>query len=249
MAVKAMKAALITGAAGGIGAALVHAFEQAGYFVVGTDLNQSISDAHVYIAADLIEIATDDAALNAFRYAVLAALQGRTLNVIVNNAAVQILGSADTITVEAWDTTLRVNLTAPLRLTQAFLPEMNAAHGCVLNIGSVHAQATKKGFVSYATSKAALHGLTRALAVDLGSKVRVACLAPAAVRTPMLHAGFKDNPEALEALESAHPSERIAMPEEVAKAAVALVDEPFLFATGSVFYLDGGILSRLHDPA
>ena len=245
-----MRAALITGAAGGIGSALVTAFKAAGYHVIATDLATPASHhADCFVEADLEPVAQSDAALAAFRKAVESGLGGHQLAVLVNNAAAQILGPTAAITGAAWDRTLAVNLTAPLRLAQTFLSALEAAKGTVLNIGSVHAQATKAGFVAYATSKAAIHGLTRALAVDLGACVRVICLAPAAVATPMLRAGFEGMPEAYAALAAAHPAGRIAEPGEVARAATSIVEDPFLFATGAVFYLDGGILSRLHDPA
>src|SRR3546814_11631159 len=106
-----------------------------------------------------------------------------------------------------------------MRLSQALLPELAANEGIILNIGSVHARATKKEFVSYATSKAALHGLTRALAIDLGPDIRVVCLAPAAVATPMLTAGFVGKEEAFAQLKQCHALERIATPDEIADTA------------------------------
>lgn len=244
-----MKAVLITGAEGGIGSALVDAFARAGYFVVGTDSKRSLRDTERFIEVDLARLATEDAVLDEFRRNLLSILNGNELEVIVNNAAVQLLGPTEDISSSDWETTLRVNITAPFRLAQALVSQMKPTRGCILNIGSVHAQATKAGFVAYATSKAALHGLTRALAVDLGARTRIVCLAPAAVGTPMLRSGFEGNPEAFAALASVHPIGRIAEPSEIARAAVALVTDPFLFATGSIFYLDGGVLSRLHDPA
>ena len=93
-----------------------------------------------------------------------------------------------------------------------------------------------------------MHGLTRALAVDLGPKVRVNTLAPAATATPMLMAGFKGREEAFKNLEGCHPAGRIATPEEIAKIAVFLMSEDADFITGATLYADGGVLSRLHDP-
>src|SRR3546814_2841666 len=78
-------------------------------------------------------------------------------------------------------------------------------------------------FVSYATSKAALHGLTRALAIDLGPDIRVVCLAPAAVATPMLTAGFVGKEEAFAQLKQCHALERIATPDEIADTACFLL--------------------------
>ena len=91
----------------------------------------------------------------------------------MNNAAVQILAPADAITFDQWRETLDTNLLAPFLLTQALLPELERGRGSVVNVASIHANLTKPGFVAYATSKAALVGLTRSLAVDLGGRVRV----------------------------------------------------------------------------
>ena len=180
---------------------------------------------------------------------VLKAAGERPIRALVNNAAVQILGATEDIRPEQWHETLTVNVSAPFLLSQALVPHLRDAGGSILNIGSVHAQATKKGFISYATSKAALHGLTRALAVDLGPQVRVNCLAPAAVATDMLKAGFEGKEKEFSALEAAHPAGRIGDCEDVAQAALFMLSAKMTFVTGCCFYLDGGILSRLHDPA
>ena len=244
-----MRAVLVTGAAGGIGEALCAAFHGAGWRVVATDFRKPAPpQADAFIDIDLETLATDDRALAGFKGQVQNALGGEMLAALINNAAVQILGGTASVSAKDWERTLRVNLTAPFCLVQTFLADLEAANGVVINVGSVHAQATKPGFVSYATSKAAVHGLTRALAVDLGPRVRAVCLAPAAVATPMLLAGFADDAQAIADLKNMHPAGRLAQPNEIAEAAVAIADKPFLFSTGSTFWLDGGILSRLHDP-
>ena len=244
-----MRAVLVTGGSGGIGEALCAGFHGAGWRVIATDFRRpKPSSADAFIEADLETLATDDGALAAFKRQVHAALNGAKLAALVNNAAVQLLGHAESVSAKDWERTMRINLSAPFRLVQALLGDLEAENGVVVNVGSVHAQATKPGFVSYATSKAAIHGLTRALAVDLGPRLRVVCLAPAAVATPMLLAGFADNAAAMADLAKMHPIGRLAQPAEIAEAAVAIADKPFLFSTGSTFWLDGGILSRLHDP-
>ena len=243
-------AVLITGAAGGIGSALVEAYAEAGWRVIATDRNEvPSSGAHAFIHADFEEIALNDSALGVFAGSVRAALGDFPLQVLVNNAALQLLGSVPDISLSDWERTLRLNVTTPFRLAQAFLPELQSVKGTVINVGSVHAQATKREFVAYATSKAALHGLTQAMAVDLGGNPRVLCVAPAAVGTKMLHDGFAGRPEALAELAAAHPVGRIAKPAEIARSIVSLSQEPFMFATGTTVWLDGGVLSRLYDPA
>src|SRR3546814_14602531 len=88
----------------------------------------------------------------------------RPIMALVNNAAVQRLAKTSAVTMADWDESITVNLTAPMRLSQALLPELAANDGIILNIGSVHATATKTAFVSYAPSRAPLPGLTRVLA-------------------------------------------------------------------------------------
>lgn len=244
------RAALITGCNGGIGAALVKAFAAASWHVVGVDRVPAKTGGGVdFINADLGELSRDEKKLAAFADDARKAFAGAPLGVIVNNAAIQELGSVNDLSLDLFIETMNVNLIAPFALVKTFLPDLEAARGSVVNIGSVHAQATKPGFAAYATSKAALHGLTRALAVDLGPRVRVNTLAPAAVSTDMLKAGFDGEPEAFAALENIHPAGRIATPEEIAKIAVFLASEDAGFMTGATVYADGGILSRLHDPA
>lgn len=242
---------LVTGCNGGIGAALVERFAAAGWSVIGVDKSESAagSPAKHIIKADIAAFCDDEAKLKAFAADVRASLGAAPLAALVNNAAVQILGGVGVLTHQDFMETMRVNAIAPFMLVKAFLADLEAAKGAVVNIGSVHAEATKPGFAAYATSKAALHGLTRALAVDLGPKVRVNTLAPAATATKMLRAGFAGNAAAFAALEDVHPMKRIAEPAEVARMALFLASDEASFLTGATLYADGGILSRLHDPA
>lgn len=242
---------LITGCSGGIGQAMVKAFAAAGWTVVGvdrTDAKKGNAPAK-FIKADIADFCNDEKKLAAFASEVRAALAGKPLAALVNNAAVQILGGVGELTSADFAKTMQVNAIAPFLLVKAFLADLEAGKGAVVNIGSVHAEATKPGFSAYATSKAALHGLTRALAVDLGPKVRVNTLAPAATATSMLKAGFEGNAKAFAALEGVHPLKRIAEPDEIARMALFLASNDAGFLTGATLYADGGILSRLHDPA
>lgn len=242
---------LITGCNGGIGAALVSAFAAAGWTVIGVDRTEAktAGAARKIITADIADFCGDEKKCAAFAGEVRAALGGKPLGALINNAATQILGGVGALTAEDFVRTMQVNAIAPFVLVKAFLADLEAAGGAVVNIGSVHAEATKPGFAAYATSKAALHGLTRALAVDLGPKVRVNTLAPAATATSMLKAGFDGNPAAFSALQDVHPLKRIAEPDEIARIAVFLASKDASFLTGATLYADGGILSRLHDPA
>ncbi len=243
--------ALVTGAAGGLGRSLCDAFAAAGYCVIATDLPQQSAPASAehYVDADLYALATQAVAREAFAAEIDRILGDGGLHVLVNNAARQILGRFADLDQRAWEESMAVNLLAPAALTRLLLGRLVSARGNVINVGSVHAVATKPEFSCYSTSKAAIEGFTRALAVDLGKEgVRVNCVAPAAVDTPMLREGFADQPAQLQALESYHPLGRIAQPREIAQTAVFLADDKAGFTTGTTVRADGGILSRLHDP-
>ena len=243
------KTALITGAAGGIGKSLCAEFTKAGYRVIATDrVFDRNAECGEFIECDLEKICHSADQLTKFIDGVRDSLNGEGLNVLVNNAALQILGETKDITVNDWMLTFDVNVTAPFLLAQALTEDLAVAGGSIVNIASVHSRATKPGFVSYATSKAALVGLTQALAVDLGGKVRVNVINPAATETTMLLASFEGKMDLFNELEKMHPINRIAKPEEVSQVALFLASTQASFITGTAIDVDGGILSRLHDP-
>lgn len=244
-------AVIITGASGGIGLSLCKHFRENGWFVLGTsrETPQDSDACDAFIQRDLNVLATDPEALKIFVESALQIVGNHPIKSLINNAATQILGKTAELKADDFILSFSVNVIAPFLLTQSFLDHLIRNKGNVLNIGSVHAQATKPEFVAYATTKTAIHGLTRALAVDLGPDVRVNTLAPAATATPMLKAGFDGQDAAFAALASAHPLRRISDVSEVAKAALFLCSEDASFMTGSTIYTDGGVLSRLHDPA
>ncbi|MCR9269170.1 MAG: SDR family oxidoreductase [Hyphomonadaceae bacterium] len=244
------KSVIITGCNGGIGECLAQAFYQAGWFVIGIDrVGQASKNIDAVFNLDISDFVSDEEALAALASDVRALTQEKPISTLINNAAVQHLGSLQKLTPAQIIESMNVNVVAPMLLAKEFLSDLIAAKGSIVNIGSVHAQATKPDFAAYATSKTALHGMTRALAVDLGPDVRVNTVAPAATATKMLEAGFEGNELGFKALQDVHPLQRIAAPEEIANIALFLASEQASFLTGTTIYADGGILSRLHDPA
>lgn len=242
--------AVITGAAGGIGAALVKAFTACGYRVIALDNAPQPASlvCWQYLQTDLQRLVADPACAAEALSAISGLVADGGLGVLVNNAAIQVLGGVESLSVPDWRSTLDVNLLAPFVLTQGLLPQLEAADGCVINVSSIHARLTKANFVAYATSKAALSGMTRAMAVDLGGRVRVNAIEPAAIATEMLKAGFASEPERYAQLEGCHPQGRVGTPEEVAALAVSISDGALRFLHGTCIGMDGGISGRLHDP-
>lgn len=238
--------ALITGAAGGIGRALVSAFGAAGWRVVSTDRQPLALPG--YVVADMAACGDPSHPEHSRSLQALRAATGGRLKALVANAAHQVVKPTAELTAEDWSQTLSVNLMAPFWLAMAFREELAAQRGSFLAISSIHEKLTKPGFVAYATSKAALSGMVRAMAVDLGSQVRCNAICPAAIATPMLKAGFEGRPEALAALEAFHPVGRLGMPEEVAQVALYACSDAAGFLNGTCLDISGGISARLHDP-
>ncbi len=246
----AKKTALITGVLGGIGKALGKTFRERGYYVYGLDIRtpekgEAGEVCDTFIPFDLQAFCVDES-YNAAQKQTFSQEISR-LDVLVNNAAVQLLDETQNIRLQDWQETLSVNLTGPMLLSQHFLPLLEQQQGAIINIASIHQQLTKPRFVSYATSKSALVGLTKAMAVDLQDRVRVNAISPAAIETNMLRAGFNNDESALDILRNLHPVKRIGYPDEVAKLALFLCSEEAGFISGANFTLDGGISSVLHD--
>jgi len=247
---KLVRYCLITGCAGGIGQSLVRGFSSAGYQVIGTDIvvKPDGLDCPYYIQFDVSLIADDEQYAANFLSTVRRYIGDNGLHVLINNAGIQILGGVHSLTQQDWQNTLDVNLLAPFFLSKLLLPELEATKGSIVNISSIHATLTKSNFVAYATSKAALSGLTRSMAVDLGDRVRINAIEPAAVETQMLLAGFNNNSDRLKELKLCHPVGEIGQVDDLSKLAIAIVSDGLSFLHGACIPFDGGIRSRLYDP-
>lgn len=242
-------AVIITGSNGGIGAALKKTFVAHGYEVIGLGRSADTQQCSEYIQVDFNALAISEVEQGEFSNRLAALLQGYELVGLINNSAVQILADFDSLTVNDFKETLNVNLVVPFFLSKLCAPYLSKSNGSIVNIGSIHAKLTKKQFVAYATSKGALETMTKAMAVDIGSQVRVNLIAPAAIETEMLIDGFKACPEKYELLKDCHPTGDIGRPEEVANVAFYLVNSATPFLNGAVIDLTGGISAKLCDPA
>jgi NAD(P)-dependent dehydrogenase (short-subunit alcohol dehydrogenase family) len=248
---KNKNAVIITGACGGIGRALVRAYGEAGYFVLATDSQDALPEFSEvkFFKIDLRETVTDITVRERCLAELRTELVGYQLIALVNNAAEQIVKPIEEVTFEDWNSVLSVNLLAPFFWTQYFLDLLEISSGSVLNISSIHARQTKKDFSVYATSKAALSGLTRLMSIELGNRIRVNAIEPAAISTQMLEAGFENSPLERKKLDAYHPTKRIGTTDEVAQVALFITSEKCRFLNGASIAVDGGIGNLLHDPA
>lgn len=240
------KNVFITGVLGGIGSALARKFRSEGYYVFGADLRDDFQyQCDRFFLFDIQKFVKDAAYRVKFTNVFDRVVP--QLDVLINNAAVQRLGKLENIRLEDWQETMNVNLTGPMMLSKLFLSRLEASSGNIINIASIHQQLTKPRFISYATSKSALVGLTKALALDLEGRIRVNAISPAAIDTKMLREGFHNDERAIKALAELHPVQRIGLPEDVAELAFFVASEKGSFINGANLQLDGGISSVLKD--
>jgi NAD(P)-dependent dehydrogenase (short-subunit alcohol dehydrogenase family) len=238
---------IVTGAAGGIGSAIVRILRDNNYRVVCID----VADAHElgkdFLRIDLSNLSSSKR-VGELSEQLAEAIDSDRLVGLVNNAALQIVKPFNELTVEQVMDSLQVNCVAPFALAKASFDYLKKPHGTIVNIGSIHSKLTKPGFVAYAASKSAVEGLTRAMAVELGASIRVCAIIPAAIATPMLTAGFEDNPQGLNKLSSFHPAGIVGSTDEVGELVNLLIGGSLPFSNGAVWNLDGGISGVLHDP-
>jgi len=235
---------IVTGANGGIGSAICKKFLDEGFHVVGLDKSPQIQECNSFYQFDIHLFIEEKTYFNEWseRFMELGSVYA-----LVNNAAVQILERFTDIKLKSWHESMNVNVTGPLFLSKVFHDSLVQQNGSIVNIASIHQNLTKPKFVNYATSKSALVGLTKAMAVDLEGTIIVNSISPAAISTPMLLAGFDGNKDALKSLQKLHPVQRIGTPEEVAELVFFLITKNTGFINGANFTLDGGISSVLHD--
>jgi NAD(P)-dependent dehydrogenase (short-subunit alcohol dehydrogenase family) len=237
--------AVVTGASGGIGRATVEAFHSAGWQVAGIDVAPTGPPGVPYLQVDL---GADGAKQIVTEF--VASLDA--VDAVVNNAGIQNTGLVADTSDEEWQRILDVNLRGARWVSAAALPHLQRARGSVVNVASVHALATTRGAAAYAASKAALLSLTRSLALEWAPEVRVNCVLPGAVDTPMLSDGLTRDggPDEVEdqrtTLANQIPLGRIGRPSEIAQAVLFLADaDRSGFVTGQSIVVDGGVLAGL----
>lgn len=174
------------------------------------------------------------------------------LDVLVNNAGMMREARIEDMTVEDWEQSLTVNLTIPFLMTKAALPHLRRTRGAIVNIGSIEGLASNPGHAAYCASKAGLHGLTRAVAVDHGAEgIRCNTVAPGWIDTDLNRnfiASMADPQGFRECIDAIHPVGRTGMPGEVAALVAFLAAEESGFVTGQIYVVDGGRMAKLSLP-
>lgn len=236
------RSALITGGGRGIGRAAVAAFLEAGARVAACGRGtrpEDFPDPALWVQADVAR-PEDVARL----FAEVAAAQG-PVTALVNNAGVQVEKTVPESTDADWDLVIGANCRGVFNCCRAAIPGMVAAgRGAIVNIGSISGNQADPGMALYNGSKAFVHGLTRAIAVDHGPLVRCNAVSPGWIMTGMADAAFalaRDPKAAQEDALARHAARRFGQPEDIARAALWLASDAAEFVTGQCLTVDGGL--------
>lgn len=237
----AQRVAVVTGAASGIGQAIVHAYVAAGAEVLAVDRSPlSPEDAAL---PGVVGFEQDLMAPDAVAR-VLAEAERRwgRIDVLVNNAGIAVASPLEDTSDELWDRTLLINLTTVFRFCRDAAPLLKkSAAGRIINVGSVMSSFGSAGLAAYAASKHGVAGLTKCLASELGRfGITANFIQPGAVVTGITREGFAQNPEFRQFWENKAALGRLGQPEDIAPLAVFLASAAAGFVSGQGLIADGG---------
>jgi NAD(P)-dependent dehydrogenase (short-subunit alcohol dehydrogenase family) len=245
---------VVTGAGSGIGRAVAAGLSVEGSRVVFVDIEGAKAEAAaaavrsqgreaVAFAADV----ADPASVDALRVFVRETLG--PLDILVNNAAIQVNKRIEDTTPEEWNRQMAVNVGGVFLCSRAFLPDLRAKSGVIINMSSVNGFFVEPSCAGYCATKGAILAFTKALAIDHGREgIRVHAICPGYINAGLAEGYFESQPDPARAREEAgslHALGRIGQPEEVAKAAVFLASDDASFMTGSALIVDGGFSAGL----
>ena len=239
------RAAIVTGAASGIGRTTAQLFAEEGAKVLAVDLpGKNLAADHANIVTFEKSVGDADAADAIVSEAVKRF--GR-LDIVMNNAGISSSTRIEDLTEDIWQRTLNVNLSAQMRICQKAVPHLKASSaGRIINVASVMAEGTDYGLAAYCASKAGVAGLTRMLALELGKfGITANYLEPGAIKTGMTSGLWDARPDVAEIWAKKAALRRLGQPIDLARAALFLASDDGGFVTGHGLVVDGGLMLRV----
>lgn len=234
--------ALVTGGASGIGESVCRVFSGAGASVVIADIDakraQALSEELPDASIAICDITSESSVTAAFS-------KLGNLDILVNNAGIGLVGGVEETSLSEFQRLFRVNVEGTFLVTKHAVPLLIASHGSIVNIGSVAGLIGVKKRFAYCATKGAIVAMTRQLAVDYPTQLRVNCICPGTVDTPFVEAYLQkyhqhETETMREQLNQRQPIGRLGKPLEIAHLALYLVSEEAAFVNGSVIAIDGG---------
>lgn len=239
------KVAIITGATSGMGRATAVRFSEEGAKVVVVGRNEDRAREVVNQIKEkgneAIYVIADMAKLEDLKSIVDKTLQEYgTVDILFNNAGVLSIAPINDLSIEEWENAFRVNVTAPLYLSQLVSPVMKKkGKGAIINTSSIAGAHAHYGATAYTSSKHALVGLTKSQALQYGPEIRVNAILPGAIMTAMVESVGGE--AAVAPLVQAAALKKAGQPEEIATAALFLASDDASFVTGQLIRVDGGL--------
>ena len=240
---------VVTGASkqGGVGACIAKMFVEEGAMVLmldmdevnGLKLQQKLGPATIFLKCD---VSSEDSVRESIAKGIKAFGE---IDYLVNNAAILGYTAVHETSLEEWNRIMGVNVTGQFLCSKYVLPSMlKRGKGAIVNVGSAQSFMSQKKVAPYATSKTAILGLTRSIAVDYTPKIRCNAVCPSTIDTPMLRWAMEQSPNPDLVLQESidmHLLKRIAKPEEIASLIAFLCSDAAANITGQSFRSDGGI--------
>jgi NAD(P)-dependent dehydrogenase (short-subunit alcohol dehydrogenase family) len=245
---------VVTGAGSGIGRAVAAGLCAEGARVVLADIDFAKAEeaaAHLRTQGSEAQAFQVDVA-DPTSVANLQAFVSKTLgplNILVNNAAIQVNKQIEDTEPEEWNRQMAVNVGGVFLCSRAFLPDLRKTRGVIINMSSVNGFFVEPSCAGYCATKGAILAFTKALAIDHGREgIRVHAICPGYINAGLAEGYFESQPDPARARVEAgglHALGRIGQPEEVARAAAFLASDDASFMTGSALIVDGGFSAGL----